>query len=129
MLSTVIKTPKNQMTLDFEGGLTKRYRSLLDCVASGVYKRGLTTTAIDLDVAPSNLSVQISEDPSRKFSIDSLEKYIETSDDLTPVYYLVEKFLSDKTAKQDATLEAVGDLVSQLMPLIPSLRAAGLIKD
>ena len=124
MLSTVIQK-KQQLTLDFEGGLTKRYRSLRDCVGTGIYKRGLTTTAIDLDIAPSNLSVQISDDSSRHFSVDSLEKYIEVSKDYTPIHYMVEKFLSDKAASHEAALEVVGDLVSQLLP---SLKAAGIIK-
>ena len=31
--------------------------------------------AIDLDQAPSNLSVQLSDDPSRHLSVDSLERY------------------------------------------------------
>ena len=58
---------ENQLVLDFEPGLTERYSSARDVVATGVYQRGLKRVAIELDMAPSNLSVQLSDDPSRHF--------------------------------------------------------------
>ena len=117
-----ISAPK-QMTLDFESGLVERYRSLKDVVATGVYQRGLSRVAIDLDTAPSNLSVQLSEDGSRHFSIDSLERYIEKTGDFTPIHYLAEKYLSDKSAKQEAAMSQVATLLAQMQPL---LKAAGV---
>lgn len=110
--------PANQLTLDFEAGLTERYRSLRECVATGVYQRGLSSVAIDLNEAPGNLSVQISEDGARKFGIEQFELYLEKSGDLTPIYYLVEKFLSDKSAKQDAAQAQLLSLLGQLQPLM-----------
>lgn len=118
MKSSVIKATTNQMTLDFEVGLVERFGSLRECVATGVYQRGLKRVAIDLDTAPSNLSVQLSEDPSRRFSVDSLELYLEKTGDLTPIYYLVEKFLSDRSAKQDAAQAQLLALLGQLQPLM-----------
>ena len=112
-----------QIALDFEPGLTERYGSLRECVATGVYQRGLKRVAIDLDTAPSNLSVQLSEDTSRHFSVDSLERYIDSSGDMTPIHYLVERFLSDKSAKQAAASAELLDLFKQLQP---ALRKAGL---
>lgn len=97
MKSTRIRQPEvssNQLTLSFEPDVHERYRSLRECVAVGIYQRGLGRVAIDLDTAPSNLSVQLSEDPSRKFSVDSLETYIEKTGDTTPILYLVSKFLA-----------------------------------
>ena len=94
MASTVITASKDQLTLNFEPGLADRYGSLRECIATGVYQRGLKRVAIDLDQAPSNLSVQLSEDHSRNFSVDSLEKYIEKTGDTAPVMYLIERFLA-----------------------------------
>lgn len=94
MPSAVISAAKDQLTLNFEPGLAERYGSLRECIATGVYQRGLKRVAIDLDQAPSNLSVQLSEDPSRNFSVDSLEKYIEKTGDTAPVMYLIERFLA-----------------------------------
>lgn len=111
------------MQLDFEPGLTERYGSLKDCVATGVYQRGLKRVAIDLDQAPSNLSVQLSEDGSRHFSIDSFERYLEKTGDMAPIYYLVEKFLSDKTNSRAAALAQIQEMGPQLIDL---LRKAGM---
>ena len=122
MKSSVIKSP-SQLVLDFELGLVERYGSLRECVATGVYQRGLKRVAIDLDSAPSNLSVQLSEDPSRHFSVDSLERYIEKTGDFTPIHYLAEKFLSDKGAKRDA---AQAELLAQLATLQGLMKKAGM---
>jgi hypothetical protein len=113
----------NQMQLDFEPGLVERYGSLKDCVATGVYQRGLKRIAIDLDQAPSNLSVQLSEDGSRHFSIDSFEKYLEKTGDMSPIYYLIEKFLADKANGKAAALEQIQALGPQMIEL---LRKAGI---
>ncbi|RKR46282.1 hypothetical protein [Paraburkholderia sp. BL17N1] len=123
MKSAAIKDKGNQMQLDFEPGLIDRYGSLKDCVATGVYQRGLKRIAIDLDQAPSNLSVQLSEDGSRHFSIDSFEKYLEKTGDMSPIYYLVEKFLSDKANKKAAAVEQIQALGPHLIEL---LRQAGI---
>lgn len=97
MRSRTIKQPEvssNQLTLSFEPDVHERYRSLRECIATGIYQRGLGKVAIDLDTAPSNLSVQLSEDPSRKFSVDSLETYIDKTGDTTPILYLVSRFMA-----------------------------------
>lgn len=123
MPSAVIKAPANQLTLDFEPGLVERYGSLRECVATGVYQRGLKRVAIDLDQAPSNLSVQLSEDPSRHFSVDSLERYIDATGDKTPVLYLIEKYFADQNAKQDA---AQAELMHMLAALPGLMKRAGV---
>lgn len=112
-----------QLTLCFEPGLVERFSSLRECVATGVYQRGLNNVAPSLDKAPGNLSVELSEDPTRKFGVDSLERYIEKFGDLTPIYYLVEKFLHKQEAEHDAALAQLAPLLSQLAPL---LKKAGL---
>lgn len=121
-MSTPVIKP-GQMTLDFEPGLVDRYQNLRECIATGVYQRGLTRVAIDLDIAPSNLSVKLSADPSRSFSVENLERYIQATGDMAPIYYLAEKFLSDKTAKKDA---ALAEAMTALKGLMPLLRQAGM---
>lgn len=124
MLSTNIKASKDQLMLDFEPGLTDRYSSLKECVATGVYQRGLKRVAIDLDQAPSNLSVQLSEDSSRHFSVDSLERYIEKTGDTAPVMYLVEKFLA-KSAQTDAgkKVDAIRAQMAEMMRQLEGITA------
>lgn len=115
----------SQLTLNFEPGLVERYGSLRDCIATGVYQRGLKRVAIDLDQAPSNLSVQLSDDPSRRFSVDSLETYIEKTGDKTPVLYLVERFLApeleNKGIKQ---VEALKAKMAEMMRELEGMGAA-----
>ena len=127
MKSAVIKRApapaQEQLTLSFEPGLSDRYGSLRECVATGVYQRGLKRVAIDLDQAPSNLSVQLSDDPSRNFSVDNLERYIEHTNDLTPVYYLVEKFIKPRDGRQEAALAQLPALAEQLQAM---LKQAGM---
>lgn len=115
---------ENQLVLDFEPGLTERYSSARDVVATGVYRRGLKRVAGDLDQAPGNLSVQLSDDPTRHFSLDSFERYLETSGDMTPLYYLCEKFLGDQRNGQQAALEQIQALGSEFVAL---LKKAGMV--
>lgn len=123
MKSARINPPENQLVLDFESGLTERYSSARECVAQGIYRRGLKKVAGDLDQAPGNLSVQLSDDTSRHFSLDSFELYLEKTKDLTPLYYLVEKFLGDKRNSKQAALEQLQTFGPQLVDL---LKQAGL---
>lgn len=118
--------PENrQLTLDFEPGLVSKHRNLRDCVSTCIYRRGLSTVAIELNESPGNLTNQLSDESSRKFGIDDLEQFIEKSKDVTPIYYLVEKFLHqhEAEAEHDAALAALGPLLAQIAPL---MKKAGL---
>lgn len=110
------------MTLDFDSGVGV-HRSLRDCVAAGIYRRGLKVVAADLDVSPGNLSSALSDDPHRKFSVDELEKYIEQYRDYAPIYYLAKRFLSDQASARDAALAQVNE---QLQSVLSMMAAAGL---
>lgn len=106
-----------QLTLDFEPGLVERHRNLRDCIGAGIYRRGLSTCAIDLNESPGNLSNQLSDESQRKFGVDELEKYLEKSKDFTPIFYLIEKFLGkeEKAAHADAVKLAALEQIQALM--------------
>lgn len=115
-----------QLTLQFAPGLVQRYGSLRECIAACIYKRGLSNVAPSLNKAPGNLSVELSEDPVRKFGVDTFEEYLDKfGDDLTPVLYLVEKYLSDRAPQADAALQQIPDLMLQL---VSEMKRAGLSK-
>jgi hypothetical protein len=120
--SAVIKQPEGQLTLNFEPGLSERYPCLRDCVASSIYRYGLTRAAIDLDKAPGNLSVELSADPARKFSVDSLEEYLGKSKDFTPIYYLIDKFLKDHSESHD-----MAEVMAMFKQIAPALKRAGVL--
>ena len=118
-----IKPQTAQLTLDFEPGLTERYRNLRDCIAASIYRRGLGTCAIDLNESPGNLSNQLSDDSPRKFGVDDLEVHLEKSRDLEPLYYLIAKFLHRPDVQQNAALAQLPAVMAHLQQL---MKAAGV---
>lgn len=129
MKSAVIKPSQtarsDQLTLDFTPGLTERYSNLRECIASGVYQHGLGRVAIDLNKAPGNLSVELSEDSTRHFSVDSLERYIEKTGDVQPVMYLVERFLAPGSRpKSSEQVHRLMQMAQELQRQLETLGAA-----
>jgi len=114
-----------QMTLDLDTHLTERFRSAKEAMAAGVYRRGLKRCAADLDVAPGNLSVMLSGDGQRHLDVDLLERYIETTGDRTPIYYLVAKHCGDSSAARDEAVERVQAMLAELPQLLASVGAKG----
>lgn len=112
-----------QLTLELDESLVTRYRHVRDVVLQGVYARGLKTVAADLDLSPGNLSVALSDDPHRKFSVDELEDYIQKTGDKTPIYYLIARYLGDEGHARDHALGQVAELLQNLPSM---LHAAGL---
>lgn len=103
-----------QLSLSFEPEMHERYGSLREVCAQGIYQRGLTNVAPSLNKAPGNLSVELSEDQARKFSVDSLETYIEKFNDTAPIYYLISKFLAPQN-KENVNANA---LLAQMQALL-----------
>lgn len=114
-----------QMTLDLDTHLTERFRSAKEAMAAGVYRRGLKRCAADLDVAPGNLSVMLSGDGQRHLDVDLLERYVETTGDRTPIYYLVAKHCGDSSAARDEAVERVQAMLAELPQLLASVGAKG----
>lgn len=114
-----------QMTLDLDTHLTERFRSAKEAMAAGVYRRGLKRCAADLDVAPGNLSVMLSGDGQRHLDVDLLERYVETTGDRTPIYYLVAKHCGDTVASRDEAIERMQGLLAELPQLLASVGAKG----
>ncbi len=118
----------SQLTLSFERGLAARHISLRDCMAAGVYARGLQRVAGQIDMAPSKLSEKLAgggSDRKRDVGCDDLEAYIEKTGDLQPVLYLVDKFLRDPAAAQQEALAKLAQLAESLPAM---LSAAALTK-
>lgn len=112
-----------QFELDFEGGLAARYRTLLECLDDCISRSShqKKVIAMDLDLSPSGLSRRLAPQPKGssepRFSIELFEEYLEKYDDLTPVYYLVEKFCQKP---EDKRRQAIAQL-AHLMPMLERL--------
>lgn len=118
-----IPTEKRQLTIDFEPSLVERHRNLRDCVGAGIYRRGLSVCAIDLNESPGNLSNQLSDESQRKFGVDEFELYLEKTKDFTPIYYLMAKFLHKPEVENNAALQALPEALAAVQAL---MKKAGL---
>lgn len=114
----------SHITLTFEQGLSQRHLSLRDCVATGVYRIGLGRVASMIDMSSSKLSEKLGggTDRKRDLGCDELEEYLSKTKDLTPIYYLIEKYLQDPQIVQHQALATLASLTESLPAL---LRAAG----
>lgn len=115
-----------QLNITFQPGLSQKSRSLREHIATQVYGRGLTRVAGRLDMAPSKLTEKLagadSGGKTRGMTIDELEDYISKNDDISPIYYLIEKYLHDEDARRD---EAMAQLAMLAQNLPAMLAAAG----
>ena len=116
----------NQMTLTLEPGVSVRHRDLRDCMAAGVYARGLTAVAGRIDLSPSKLSEKLSGgngDRHRDIGLGEFERYIDATGDVTPIHYLIDKYLRDPALQQAEAIARVAALTEQLAAV---MSAAGL---
>lgn len=93
-----------QLTLNFEPGLAERHKSLKACIRERIYGQGkpLKIIAADIDLSETELTRKLSDNPNdtRNFTCDDLEAYIAAHQDVTPIYYLIEKYAVSLEAKQ-----------------------------
>ena len=55
--------------------------------------------------------------------MDNLERYVEHTGDLVPIYYLVERFIKPRDGRQEAALAQLPALAEQLQTM---LKQAGM---
>lgn len=115
----------SQLTLDFEPGLADRHESLLACIRQCAYshRNPLKTIAADMDQSQSDLSRKLSSnhDDPRRFSVDDLEKFVKATGDVTPILYLVEKYLADSETKQRAAQLQLAAMLPDVLALIKAV--------
>ncbi len=119
-MKSVVSTSK--LTLDFEPGLTERHDTLLACVRTCAHshRNPLKTIAADMDMSQSDLSRKLAGNPDdpRRFSLDDLERFLAATGDVSPVYYLIEKYLTDDSVKQRRALAELAKIGPQIAALL-----------
>jgi hypothetical protein len=128
VFSVKVKPTANQLQLSFEPGLATKFRSLRRVVADVVYRSGLDRCAIASDESPGNFSKSLadrhkSDSTARRFDLDALEAVLDETGDLTPIYYLVDKYLHDDAARKAAALDKLTNMMPELVTLF---RQAGV---
>lgn len=105
-----------QLMLDFDAGLAKRYSSAREVVADRVHQQGhhqpQKAIAADMDYSPSQLSRKLTQSPndSARFTLDDLEKFMQVTGDIQPVYYLVEKYVANTGEEIEALERRLSEL-------------------
>ena len=112
-----------QLAIDFEPDITKAYSSCVDYIAARVHQQGTLQKIIaaDMDLSPSQLSQKLGPpgNSSARFTVYDLEKYIEVTDDLEPIKYLIAKYLYKRPAKD------IKQQISELQAQLDEQRRAG----
>lgn len=110
------------------GGLPARFATCLECVKVCAHESGRPLYAIaeDMGISPSTLSRKLANNPNdpRRFTLNDLEGYMQSTQDFTPVLYLVQKYIPELAVGARAgALAALQAAVPQLKAL---LKAAGV---
>lgn len=94
-----------QLSLDFSPGLTAQF-------PEGV--------AGDLDMSPSELSKRLNRnaDENLPLRVQDAVRIIESTGDLRPVYWLIERFLRDPTARKEQAINQLADLLPTMIALV-----------
>jgi hypothetical protein len=106
------------VTITIDQGLPQVHDSLRSVCAQGVYQRGLKSVALSINRDAGNLSRELA-DNGRHLSVDSLEAYISATGDLSPVFYLVERFLIPSARPAEEARRA--QVLQQMQALMASL--------
>lgn len=115
-----------QFTLDFEPGLTERFKTWESVLAAAVYgsRKGLNVVAADLDMSPSELTRRLNpdSDDARPLRTKDATGIIRSTEDMRPVYWLIETFLRDPEAVKQ---EALARLPALMEAIQATLEQAG----
>lgn len=115
---------KQQLSLDFEAGLTGRYPTLMDCVRAAIERSSQQKKSIaaDLDKSPSDLARELAENPNdnRYFKVRDLSQLIESCGEPGHdiIYWLIEKHLEDPEVRRQRARDMLTQLLPQLIELI-----------
>ncbi|MCC7193928.1 MAG: hypothetical protein IT356_00050 [Gemmatimonadaceae bacterium] len=122
-----------EVKLTFLPGLTAKFEKLLDLLMAQTTNsaRPLKAIASDMDLSPSDLSRKLRhyEGDPRAFSVEDLDRWIQATGDLSPLYWLIEKHV---VMARDAREELLDRLASRyedlddLAAIIKDLRGAAL---
>jgi hypothetical protein len=122
-------TSRSQLSLDFEPGLTARFRTLEDVCLHVVITshHRLEGVAAHLDMSPSELTRRLNahtlakegDVSNRPLRVCDLFGIIEKTENAMPIHWLAERFLGDPDARKSSAMQQLG----MLAPLIAALVA------
>lgn len=125
-----------QLSIDFEAGLTARFPSLEDCIhhAAYGYGKGVTALAAELDMGESELCKRLSahhgdsEKEKRPLRVKDFVAIVEKTGDLSPIYWLLEKYVQDPKAKQAGAVQQIANILPMLIELVQQAQPVRAVK-
>lgn len=119
----------NQVEIDFIGGLVDQFPEFNDVVRASIYSCGkpFKSVAADLDYSVSELSRRLSENPNDSigaFPLKKLPDLIRSTSDKRPIYWLIEYFLEDKSAKRQRAMDELTGLLPQIAQLLKTAKGS-----
>lgn len=113
-----------QLELNFVGGLTDRFETIMDVAEASIATSGRQKKAIamDLDIQPSTFSRMFSDtDTGVNFPLAKLPALIQATGDKSIIYWLIETFLEDEDAKRRRALAELPETLARLQKLLKSV--------
>ena len=110
---------QKQMTLNFEPGLSDKYKTVRRLIQERVGKspKPQEYIAAEMGLSPSDLTRKLAQNPNdkRTFGVDDLCRYMDSQKDYTPVVWFIDKFGAHLRALQeDEIRKQIADLQSML---------------
>jgi len=106
-----------QVSFDFDASYVTAYESCREYVAHAVHHQGMPVKAVaaDMDLSTSHLGRKLAQSPgdSMRFTLDDLERFIEATRDVSPIYYLIEKHCID-SVRVEALERELADLKARM---------------
>jgi hypothetical protein len=121
-------TSRSQFSLDFEPGITVRFRALEDVLLHVVLtsRVGPEGVAARLDMSPSELTRRLNahtlakegDVSNRPLRVSDLVGIVTETENPMPIHWLVEKFLGDPEAQRTAAMQQLAMLTPILVSLV-----------
>lgn len=121
-------TTHGQLPLNFEPGLTARFRRLEDCIAQTVlnHQRGLEAVASALDQSPSELSRRLNahlaskegDTNNRPLRVMDMVGVMEETKDYRPIFWQIERFLRDPEVQRTQAIHQLAAVLPVVQALI-----------
>lgn len=128
-------TAHSQLSLNFEPGLTAKFKRLEDVLLATVinYSGGLDKVASRMDMSPSELTRRLNahvaakegDFNNRPLRVSDMSEIIDETRDYRAIFWLIEKFLRDPEAQRT---QAINQLAA-VMPAIQQLLEQAGLKD
>lgn len=110
-----------QLSLDFEAGLTEKHSTLLEACAhvAQVAPVSMKVIAAELDCSPSDLTRKLASMPGdkRNLSVNDLVLLIQATGDMTPIYWLIEKFHLDDDQRSARAAKELAKVLPAMLAL------------